>query len=199
MKRTTFGLVAAALTVLACGGPEGVSPGPDIAMLEPTDPQYVLINVTYAFDYRHLKILKVSLCDDFVFRFCPEDVGANVNGYIIPERWTRDEFYAAAAHIFAEAYYTDLDISLYGIRSPGPGETEFRIEGVTTRFEVYVDPYTGYGTYGGHCDFEFRGYAPGDGKTYWRVLRWWDRTFVEPSGDAGTERTTLGRILAMYH
>ena len=195
----TFGLVALALAVLACGGPEGVSSGPDMAMLEPIDPKYVLKNVCSGFEYRHRKILKASLCDDFVFYFCPEDVGANVNGYIIPESWTRDEFYAAAANMFAKAYQLDMGISYYGIGTPGPGETEFLAGDVPLSFRVYVDARNGYRTYDGYCDFAFRGYAPGDGKTYWGISRWWDRTYVEPSGDYEFEETTLGRILATYH
>jgi hypothetical protein len=198
MKRTVLGLAATALALLACGGPEGVNPGPDLAMIEPVDPTFVLKNVSVAFEVRHPKILTASLCDDFVFYFCPEDVGATVNGYVIPVRWTRDEFYAAAAKIFAEAYDIDCNFFYRLMGSPAPGETEFRGEDVETWFEVTVDLYTSYETYGGYCDFDFRGYAPGDGKVYWRIARWWDRTYTEPPGD-DLERTTLGRILAMYH
>jgi hypothetical protein len=199
MKRTILYLMAVALALLACGGPEGVSTGPDLAMFEPNDPKYVLINVCIAFDYRHFKTLKASLCDDFVFYFSPEDVGANVNGYVIPESWTRDDFYAAAANIFVKAYIVDLDLSLYGFRSPGPGQTYCRVEDISTRLDVHADTYTWYLVYDGYSDFEFRGYAPGDGKTYWRVARWWDRTFVEPPDYNEPVYTTLGRILAMYH
>jgi hypothetical protein len=199
MQRTILGLAALALAVLACGGPEGVNPGPDLAMIEPTHPVHVLNNISMAFEARHPKILTASLCDDFRFHFCPEDVGATVNGYVIPESWTRDEFYAAAANIFAEAYDVDCNLYYRQMGSPAPGETEFRGENVETWFEVSVDRYTEYETYGGYCDFDFRGYAPGDGKTYWRVARWWDRTYVELPGDAADERTTLGRILAMFH
>lgn len=204
MKRflgaTTFAAPAVlALVFLSCGGPEGLSSGPDIAMLEPTDPKYVLFNVCVGFEERHRKILKANLCDDFIFHFDPEDVGANVNGYIIPKYWTLDEFYAAAANIFAAAYVIDCTLSYRGIGTPGPGETEFRAEDVRLGFRVLVDRLNGYETYGGYCDFEFRGYAPGDGKTYWRVSRWWDRTYVEPPGDYEIVDTTLGRILAMYH
>jgi hypothetical protein len=199
MKRTVLGLAATALALLACGGPEGVSPGPDFAMLEPANPTYVLYNVNVAFDYRNRKILRASLCDDFAFRFCPEDVGATVNGYVIPESWSRDEFCAAAAHIFAEAYTLNMSISYYRIGSPGPGETYFRADDVSTSFRVAIDLYTTYETYGGYCDFEFRGYAPGDGKIYWRIAQWWDRTYAEPPGDGETVYTTLGRILAIYH
>lgn len=199
MKRTTFGLVALALGVLSCGGPEGLSSGPDTPMLEPTDPKYVLFNVNVGFEERGRKILKANLCDDFVFHFDPEDVGANVNGYIIPASWTLDEFYAATENIFAGAYVIDCTLSYRGIGTPGPGETEFRAEDVSLSFRVHVDENNGYRTYGGYCDFEFRGYAPGDGKTYWRVSRWWDRTYVEPPGDYELVVTTLGRILAMYH
>ena len=198
MKRTISALAALALAVLACGGPEGVNPGPDLAMIEPTHPVHVLKNVTIAFETSHRKILTASLCDDFAFYFCPEDVGATVNGYVIPESWTRDEFYVAAANMFAEAYDIDISISYYGIGSPGPGETEFLAEDVRFGFMLYVERRTGYETFGGYCDFAFRGNAPGDGKTYWRISRWWDRTYVEPPGDQ-FEETTLGRILAMYH
>jgi hypothetical protein len=199
MERTVIGLVALALAVVACGGPEGVSSGPDLAMLVPTDPKLVLINICYGLEYRHRKILRANLCDDFIFYFDPSDVGAVVNGYVIPKSWTLDEFYAAADNIFAAAYDVEFSLSYRGIGTPGPGETEFRAEDVNTNFEVMVDENRGYATFRGFCDFEFRGYAPGDGKTYWRIYRWWDRTYVEPSDDYEIEETTLGRILAMYH
>lgn len=199
MKRTILGFVGAVLALLACGGPEGVSPGPDRAMLEPTAPKYVLINLCTSFDYRHLKILKASLCDDFVFYFNPEDVGAKVNGYVIPERWTGDEFYAAAANVFARAFYVELYLRYYGIGTPGPGESEFLATDVRASLEVLTDRYSGHSTGGGYCDFGFRGYAPGDGKTYWRISRWWDRTYAEPPAGDEYEYASLGRILAMYH
>lgn len=199
IPRIALSAVPAAFAVLACGGPEGLSPSLDPVMFEPTDPKFVLMNLSSAFDWRHRKILKANLCDDFLFYFDPHDVGATVNGYVIPERWTRDEFYAAAANLFVEAYNADLDFVLYRVPPPGPGETYFRVEDVVTACEVYVDPYTGYATYGGYSDFEFRGYAPGDGKIYWHVARWWDRTYVEPPGDGQVEYATLGRILATYH
>jgi hypothetical protein len=197
MKRTILGLAALALAVLACGGPEGVSSGPDVAMLEPTGPKATLRNVEIAFDYRHRKILQASLCDDFAFLFGPEDVGANVNGYVIPAEWTRDEFCTALAHIFTDGYLIDADITTYAVGKAGPGQTEFLAADVPFTFNVYNDMRDGYYARG-FCDFELRGNAQGDGKTYWRVLRWWDNTYVEPSDDE-IEEKTFGRILAMYH
>jgi hypothetical protein len=84
MKRTAAIAITAALALLSCGGPEGVSPGPDLYMPAPTSPKIVLYNVMAAFDARHIKILKASLSDDFTFYFKAEDVGARVNGYVIP-------------------------------------------------------------------------------------------------------------------
>jgi len=197
MKRAFLGFVAAGLTVLACGGPEGVSSGPDVAMLEPTEPKYTLHNLEIALEYRHPKILQANLCDDFVFLFGPEDVGANVNGYIIPAQWTRDEFCAALAHIFADSLIVAAGIQLYEIGKPGPGETEFLALDVPFQINVLRDRYNGYEARG-YCDFELRGDASGDGPTYWRVLRLWDNTFVEPSDGYELEETTFGRILATY-
>jgi len=199
MKRSVGFAVAAAVALLACGGPEGVSPGPDMYMPAPTSPKIVLRNVAEAFEYRHLKILKANLSDDFTFYFKAEDVGARVNGYVIPASWTEEEMRRAVSHLFARVLYCDMGIAYYGIPDPGPGENTFRVEELYLEFDVFVDRYNGYEVNYGYCNFEFESYAGEEGERWWRLTAWEDFTSAEPPPDDGFTRTTLGRILARYY
>lgn len=141
MKRTAAITIMAALALLACGGPEGLSPGPDLYMPAPTSPKIVLYNVMQAFDYRHPKVLKANLGDGFTFYFKAEDVGARVNGYVIPASWTEAEMRRAVTNLFDRVLRCSMGIPYYGIPNPGPGENTFRVEEVSLSFTVYRDLY----------------------------------------------------------
>ncbi|UCH79095.1 MAG: hypothetical protein JSU81_03865 [Candidatus Coatesbacteria bacterium] len=200
MKQTVGFAITAALALLACGGPEGVSPGPDLYMPAPTRPKIVLHNVEEAFDARHIKILKANLSNDFTFYFKAEDVGARVNGYVIPVSWTEAEMRRAAGHLFDRASRCSMGIDYREIPDPGSGANTFRANEVYLTFFVFVDEYSGYEVDYGYCNFEFESYAGEEGERWWRLTAWEDFTTTEPPpGGDQLKDNTLGRILARYY
>ena len=157
-------------------------------------------NVEMAFNRRNVDLLKNMLSADFLFHFDPADVGQKPPGrkYIIPEYWYYDEFWTATDNMFILAYSISLAIPTKGVGTPAESKTTYRAEKVSLSLRVMVDELSGYVADKGYCDYEFESYAGKEGKKYWRLTAWRDRTCGAFDESPGVCPTSLGRILAMY-
>lgn len=164
-------------------------------------PAEVLKTVEISFNQREIEILKKSLSPDFVFYFNPDDVGQNPPGghYIIPPSWSYDEFQQVAGNMFTKAYSISLTIPAGNVGTPGENETKYKADDISIHLVVMVGEIEGYLADRGYCDYEFQIYVAENGGKYWRLTKWWDRTSAEWYDRPGVARTSLGRILAMYH
>ena len=169
--------------------------------LEPTTPANVLKNVELAFNQRDINLLKAMLSEDFVFYFDPRDVGSRPPGsmYIIPESWSYTELWMGVGKMFTNAYSINLSIPTGGVGTPGENETAYRADNISLSILVMVDELNGFIADQGYCNFEFEKYTTKEGKKYWRLTGWWDRTSEGYDDYPGIEPTSFGRILAMYY
>jgi hypothetical protein len=200
MKKVIIGFVAIAVLALACGEEEGVTPrAPD--RLEPTSPVNVLKNVEISFNQRNIGLLKAMLSDDFVFYFDPRDVGNSPPGseYVIPESWSYAEFWPVAGNMFRQAYSINLSISTSRVGSPGENETTYKAENITISLLVMISELNGFIADGGYCNFAFEKYTTKEGKKYWRLTKWWDRTSEFFDEYPGVTPTSLGKVLAVFN
>ncbi|HUU57604.1 MAG TPA: hypothetical protein VMW93_09695, partial [bacterium] len=186
MKKIIIAGIALTLLGLACGEEDLTDPTPV------NTPAVVLKNVELSFNERNITYLKESLSDDFVFYFDPDDVGQNPPGgskYVIPETWPYAEFTGAVTKLYKNAYSVSLTIPTTNVGEPGANETIYNAENINIKLLVMVDEINGYIANAGYCNFEFERYDGSGGKKFWRVSRWWDRTYVEPPGDREIEET----------
>ena len=190
---------AVALLALSCGDEEGVTPRePD--RLAPTSPANVLENVELAFNNRDVDLLKAMLSTTFVFYFDPDDVGQNPPGseYEIPESISYTEFCTAAENMLKKAYSLSFTIYAEKVGSPPAGANKYRAEGVELYFLLMVDELNGFLVDQGYFNFEFERYEAAGGKSFWRLVKWWDFT-AYPYGDrAAPAPASFGRALALY-
>jgi hypothetical protein len=197
-KMVTLG-AALALLALSCGDEEGVTPQePD--RLAPTSPANVLENVELAFNNRDVDLLKAMLSTNFIFYFDPDDVGQRAPGsqYEIPESWSYTEFCTAAESMLEKAYSLSFTIYVEKVGSPPAGANKYRAEGVKLRFLLMVDELNGYLADQGYFNFEFERYEAAGGKSFWRLVKWWDFT-AYPYGDQATPApASFGKALALY-
>ncbi len=200
MNKVISAVAAIALLALSCGEEEGVSPQKPEG-LEPTSPAYVLKNVELTFNHRDINLLKAMLSANFVFYFDPRDVGQSPPGskYVIPESWSRDEFLTAVNNMFRKAYSISLSISTGHVGTPGENETKYKAENISLSLLVMIDSLNGYRADEGYCNYEFERYTTQEGKKYWRLTGWWDRTSEGMDENPGISPSSLGRILAMYY
>jgi hypothetical protein len=182
-------VAVAALIFAGCGEDQGTPEG--FNPYKTTEPKYVLANVESAFNRKDADLLTSSLGDGFRFYFDVNDVGAKVNGYVIPERWSESDFMRAAGNMFARTYSIAMTCPWRTMGSPGPGEKTFVATGVPLRIVVMMDEVNGYALDDGTCDYEFE---QGDGGA-WRLTLWRDRS--RECGCVG--ELTLGRLLAGYY
>jgi hypothetical protein len=177
MKKMITLAAAAALLALSCGEEEGVTPQePD--RYKPTSPA----------------------SKNFVFYFDPDDVGQSPPGsqYEIPESWSYTEFCTAADNMLQKAYSLSFTIDAEKVGSPPAGANKYRAEGVKLKFLVMVDELNGYLVDQGYFNFEFERYEAASGKSFWRLVKWWDFT-AYPYGDrAAPAPASFGRALALY-
>ncbi len=200
MKKVIIASVAVAVLTLACGEEEGVTPRvPD--RVEATTPANVLENVAFSFNHRDINLLKAMLSTEFVFYFDPRDVGKNPPGstYIIPESWSYTEFWNALGNMFDKAYSINLSIPTGRVGTPGENETKYKAENVSISLLVMIDELNGFRADNGYCNFEFEKYTTKEGKKYWRLTGWWDRTSQGYDEYLGVAPSSLGRVLAMYY
>jgi hypothetical protein len=185
------------LLALAAGGVLAAGCGEDAATpagQEPyaaTEPKYVLANVELAFNGDDLKLLDDCLAPDFAFYFDEDDVGQEVNGYVMPPSWTRQEFLTAAGNLFDKTFSATLNDHWRDVGTPGRGEQFHLVPELKLELSVMLDSKNGYVFDDGSCDYEFTR-APGEA---WFLSTWRDRS--RECGCLGP--FTLGRILAGYH
>jgi hypothetical protein len=200
MKKVIIALVGAAVLSLACGEEEGVTPPPGSDRVGATTPAYVLKNVVVSFNQRDINLLKAMLSENFVFYFDPRDVGRSPPGsqYVIPESWSRDEFWQAVKNMFKKAYSINLSITTSGVGTPAENETTYLADNVPISLLVMVDELSGYIADKGYCNFEFEKYTTAAGKKYWRLSGWWDHTSEFFDGYTGASPPSLGKVLAIF-
>jgi hypothetical protein len=182
-------LALAALFVLACsdGGEETPAAGP----YEPNEPKLVLANVELAFGDQDNDLLGACLGSGFKFYFDINDVGEEINGYVIPESWSKANLLRATGNMFARTHATTLTANWRTMGSPGPGEKSYVAAGLPLRIVVMVDEMNGYALDDGTCDYEF---GQGGGGA-WHLTLWRDRS--RECGCVG--ELTFGRLLAGYY
>jgi hypothetical protein len=196
MKRETLGrgaavltLALAALLILACSNAEEETP--TTSPYEPNQPKLVLANVELAFGGQDIDLLDSCLGSGFKFYFDVNDVGEKVNGYVMPESWSKADVMRAIGNMFARTYATTLTCHWRTMGSPGQGERTFVATGLPLRIVVMEDEVNGYVFDGGTCDYDF---TQADGGT-WHLTLWRDRS--RECGCVG--EYTLGSILAGYY
>jgi hypothetical protein len=200
VKKVLFSFVVIALLALACGEEEGVTPTvPEHPV--PTTPVNVLKNVAISFNQRDINLLKAMLSTNFVFYFDPRDVGQSPPGsqYEIPESWSYAEFRQAINNMFDKAYSINLSIPTGRVGTPGENETTYKAENVTISLLVMIDELNGFIANAGYCNFEFERYTTKEGKKYWRLTGWWDRTSEFFDAYPGVAPSSLGRVLSLYY
>jgi len=199
MKKTVIGVVLIALLALACGEEEGVTPR-EVDRVDPTSPVNVLKSVEISFNRSDINLLKAMLSEDFIFYFDPHDVGQNPPGseYVIPESWSYTEFWPVAGNMFRQAYSISLSISTSRVGTPGENEATYKADNVNISLLVMISELSGYIADCGYCNFEFERYTTKEGKKYWRLTKWWDRTSEFFDGYPGVEPASLGKLLSLY-
>jgi hypothetical protein len=200
VKKVLLSFVIITVLALACGEEEGVTPTePD--HLVPTSPVNVLKNVEISFNQRDINLLKAMLSTNFVFYFDPRDVGQSPPGsqYEIPESWSYAEFRQAINNMFDKAYSINLSIPTGRVGTPGENETTYKAENVTISLLVMIDELNGFIANAGYCNFEFERYTTKEGKKYWRLTGWWDRTSEFFDAYPGVAPSSLGRVLSLYY
>ena len=165
-----------------------------------TSPANVLRTVEASFNYGDIDLLRKSISPNFVFYFDPRDVGRTppANNNLIPESWPNEWFWTAAHNMFNKAYSINLSINTPGVGEPEPEENTYRADNIDLALLVMVDELNGYVADDGYCNFEFESYPTKEGKKYWRITNWWDRTSEGYDKNNGIKPSSVGRILAMY-
>ncbi len=199
MKATTHVMLAVALAgalLLACGEEEKITKGPLAVNNTPANCLKVVAASWCDKDYNRFK---PCLSPDFVFYFNPNDVGASIGGYTIPESWNRTEMLAAIQNMLDEAYAIDMSIPTAKVGKPGSSATTWRANNIVISMTLYTAPGTGYRIGAGYCNFAFEKYEENN-EARWRLTAWWDFTSESRAAAAvpNVEPSSLGRVLAVY-
>ena len=197
MKKTLTLLLFLAPAFFGACGDEEPPPGPQPVVMN--TPAAVLENVEYSWDHRDIDLFKATLSTNFVFYFNPNDVGSEVNGYIIPTSWNYQEMTTAVGNMLAEVYSVSLRIPTENVGTPPSGATTYEVDNVNISFLLYVTEDDGFKVDSGYCNFEFEKYLGADEKYYWRLTKWRDFTAQSyMASAAGVTPTSLGKVLALY-
>jgi hypothetical protein len=192
MKPITILTVIFTLTTLIACKDDTITP-------QGNTPAYALELVEESFNRRGISVLDGVLSTDFVFYFDPNNVGDEIEGFIIPVAWGRDSHMEACSNMFSEAYSIDFDIVTESIEDPEEGATTFVTNDVQIDIRVMVDAVNGYRAKG-VCDFVFVNDTSA-GCDDWKVSEWYDKT--ASAGSVGLSATatesSFGTILAMYY
>ena len=188
---TVIGLVVAVLlTFTACDEKETpLVPPPG------NTPAHVLRSLIYAFNNRDVETLDRALADDFTFHFDPNDVGNDMDGYIIPDSWGRDDHLTACGNMFEQAYSIDFDVVYETIGNPDDGADEFDASKVQIRLLIMVDAMNGF-LGQGPCNFKLVNESL-DGNNNWVISDWWDYTAHHGTFESAAP-SSLGSILAGF-
>ncbi len=177
-------------TLIACDDaitPQGNTPG------------YTLELIEESFNRRSISLLDELLSNGFVFYFDPNDVGATVGDYEIPESWSRDDFTGACENMFSEADLLELNFNTTDVGDPEEGYVAVTLKDVPTTMLVMVTPAGGYYVEG-LCDFWVEDDTYG-GYDNWVVGEWHDFTASSyfASASHNPDGVSLGCILAIYY
>jgi len=187
MKRALLSLIVIGLLFAACD--DVIIEPPERTPATPTDCAYFL---EVSFNTQDIQLYKSCLSPDFTFYFDPEDVGRDIDGYIIPESWDYEEDWNAVHNMFTDAYDVSFNIAESEIGNPEEGETEYLAEDIPVQLLVMIDENNGFNG-NGICDFTFGTYDS-NGQTYWRIKDWWDGR--QTGGERGF--STIGIIKVLF-
>ena len=196
MKRIL--LISLALAVLlgvACN--ETTEPeGPGVYGATPAE---CIGNVELSFNDRDISIFEIQLASDFTFSFNPNDVGEEVNGYIIPETWDYNHIKRAVSNLFrpsAEggAYDISLQLPENDVGEPPEGATEYTAPDIQLSLLVMFDANSGLIANKGTLTFSFMNIPAGE-TDQWFITGLEDYTYASK----GVESASLGEILANFY
>lgn len=177
--RAAFGTVVV-VGILAVNGCIFGTPGneDDDATAGLGSPAGVVEMIEVAYTDTDIELYKQCLSQNFTFYFDPNNVGDDVEGYIIPDSWGYDDEVEAVGNMFDNAYSVNLSITTANIGEPEPSDTTYNAYNVKIVLTVMVDSQNGFRA-DGPVDFEFESYPNPKDETekLWRVRNWWDRTW----------------------
>lgn len=168
-----IGAFAAAGCIFSPSDRDDTSPGDPTV---PDSPRNVVYNLELAYNTRDVNLYKQCLSPQFTFYFNQQDVGNDIDGYIIPTSWGYQEDWEATENMFTQAYDISMQLPENDIGTPLEGETEYTAENITVSLLVMVDENNGFIANKGYLEFNFETYES-SGKTYWRIKDWRDFTY----------------------
>ncbi|UCE27362.1 MAG: hypothetical protein JSW52_01010 [Candidatus Coatesbacteria bacterium] len=140
-------------------------------------PAGVIELIQDAYTERNIDLYKECLSPDFTFYFDQNDVGDDVEGYVIPVSWNYDDEVEAVNNMFDEAHSIDITLTNENISDPEPDDTVFNVPSVQISLLVMVDATNGF-LATGFVEFDFESYLDPKDQTekLWRVKNWRDYT-----------------------
>jgi len=143
-----------------------------------TTPKGAAEMIEFAYNDTDIELYKKCLSPNFTFYFDPNNVGEDVEGYIIPDSWGYDLEVDAVGNMFDNADSIILTVNTTNIGEPGVNDEKFSAPNVAINLLVMVDSQNGLNAIG-PVDFEFESYPNPEDPTQklWRVKKWWDRTW----------------------
>jgi hypothetical protein len=185
------------LTILlgaACKDP--VAPDPTYYGATPSRCIYYL---ELAFNDRDISIFEIQLAPDFTFYFNPNDIGSDVNGYIIPASWGYEYIRRAIWNMVRPydeggAYEITMSLAEGDIDDPPEGDTTHTASNIAINLLVMIDPDNGFIANYGTLMFVFEKTAH-ESEDYWRITEWREFTYSAK----GTESSSLGKIFAYFY
>lgn len=177
--RAAFGtvVVVGVLAISGCifGPPDdkGEEAAPEFG-----SPAGVVEMIEVAYTNGDIELYKECLSQNFTFYFDPNNVGDDVEGYIIPDSWGYDEEVIAVGNMFDNAYSVNLSITTANMGEPEPTDSTYTAYNINIVLLVMVDSQNGFRATG-PVDFEFESYLNDKNEKQWRVRNWWDRTWSQ--------------------
>lgn len=186
-------VILALVTIIACKD--------DTITPRVNTPAYVLELLEGYFNRRAVSGVDGVLSNDFVFYFDTRDVGDYVDGYGIPESWSREDIMKACANMLEQAYAVDFSVSTAHLEDPEEGSTTYEANSVQIKLLIMEDSIIGFLAQG-FCGFELTNEGSA-GYDDWKVSmsKWYDYTapvgYTESSSTR--EGVSLGSIFARYY
>ena len=138
-------------------------------------PTETLSNLVYAYNHNLFagahETYRNCLHDDYFFHFKPQDVGTEVDGYVIPETWDAGADSLAVGHLFDNVSSISLSIPQSETGLGEPNGESFLVQDVSFDLQVTVNQSLVYSA-SGVIDIEFRQDTDGD----WLIYQLWDRS-----------------------
>lgn len=193
MKRII--LILLSLTVLfglACNEETITNPIPEKDYTADS-PVECIYNLELSFNSRDIELYRAMLSPNFTFYFNQQDVGNDIDGYIIPTSWGYEEDWQATQNMFNQTYDISMQLPENDIGAPPEGATEYTAENVTVSLLVMVDENNGFIANKGYLEFTFVK-VNGGGEDYWVIKDWRDFTYARK----GIDSASLGEIKAVF-